>query len=54
VSHSYIDEFKIWDLRNYECLITYKEETGIYGLIVTENNKIITATKDKKVSLWQL
>jgi hypothetical protein len=47
-------EFKIWDKKNYECLKTYREDSGIALLIVTKNNNIVTSTYDKKVNVWQI
>jgi hypothetical protein len=47
-------EFKIWDGKTYECLITHKEDSYIRHLIVTKNNNIITATEDKKVNVWKI
>jgi WD40 repeat protein len=46
-------EFKIWDLKNYECLKTYEEDSRIRELIVTKNNKIITVTEDNKLNVWR-
>jgi hypothetical protein len=48
------DEFKIWDLKNYQCSKTYKENSGITAMIVTKNKNIITGTGDNKVNLWQI
>lgn len=50
ISQSDYEEFKIWDLKNYECLKTYREDTDIYGMNVTKNS-IITRTKDNKVNV---
>jgi WD40 repeat protein len=47
------DEFKIWDLKNYECLKTYKEDSAIHGLIGTKNESIITHTNNK-FNVWQI
>lgn len=48
------DEFKIWNWKTYECLKSYKEDSFIQRLIVTKNNKIITATKDSIVNIWHI
>jgi WD40 repeat protein len=48
------DEFKIWDVKNYECLNTYKEDSYIRRMIVTKNQNIITATNDNSVNIWQI
>jgi WD40 repeat protein len=48
------DEFKIWDLKNYECIKTHKEDSEIRDLIVTKNNNLITRTSNNKVSVWQI
>lgn len=45
---------KIWDLKNYNCLQTYKEDSSIRRLIITKNDNIITATNDDKVNIWQI
>lgn len=47
------DEFKIWDIKNYECLKTFKEDSTIKQLIVTKNKDIITLTQDSKVNVWK-
>lgn len=48
-------EFKIWDVKNYKCINTYKEESYIKRLIVTKNNNIITGTfLDRKVNVWKI
>jgi WD40 repeat protein len=47
-------EFKIWDVRTYECMKTYKEDSVIYNLIVIKDNNIITGTGNKKVNLWKI
>jgi hypothetical protein len=47
------DEFKIWDLKNYECLKTYFEDSFIERLIVTKNKSIITVTKNE-VNVWKI
>lgn len=49
-----LNEIKIWDLKNFECLKTYREDSGIYDMIITKNNYFITATKDKKINVWKL
>jgi WD40 repeat protein len=55
VSTSYdAKEFKIWDLKTYECLKTCKEETCMNKLIVDKNNSIITATQGSKVNIWKI
>jgi WD40 repeat protein len=47
-------EFKIWDVKSYECLKTYNEDSAINRLIVTKNQDIITETKDMKVNVWKI
>jgi WD40 repeat protein len=51
LSRSYNNEFIIWDIKTYECLKIYKEDSPIFRLIVTNDNKIINSTKDR-VNLW--
>jgi WD40 repeat protein len=48
------DEFKIWDLKTYECLGTYIEDYFNLPLKVIKNNYIITCTENKKVNLWRV
>jgi hypothetical protein len=48
------DEFKIWDLKNYESMNFYKEDSDIIKLIVTENYDIVTATKNNQVNVWKV
>jgi WD40 repeat protein len=48
------DEFIIWDVKNYNYLKTYKEDSFIQRLIVTGDNKIITATKENFVNVWHI
>jgi WD40 repeat protein len=47
-------EFSIWDVNTYECIKTYKENSYIESLIVTKDQKIVTATNDNKVNLWKV
>lgn len=47
------DEFKIWDIKNYECLKTFKEDSSIRQLIVAKNKDIITVTRNNKVNVWK-
>jgi len=55
VSRTYLDdEFKIWDIKTYKCLKTYKEESLIERLICTKNQEIITATDDNKLNTWKI
>jgi hypothetical protein len=53
-SRSNNNEFKIWDIKNYECVASYEEDSKIEALIVTQNIDIITATTESKVNLWQI
>jgi WD40 repeat protein len=46
-------EFKIWDLKTYQCLKTYEEDSRIRELIVTKNNEIITITESNEVNVWR-
>jgi hypothetical protein len=55
VSHSYINEFKIWDVKNYERLKTYKEDSNtIRRIIITADNNIITLTNNYKINVWKI
>jgi hypothetical protein len=45
------DEFKIWDLKNYECMQTYREDSDIKRLIVMKDNSVITQTVIKTESV---
>jgi WD40 repeat protein len=47
------NEFTIWDVETYECLITYKEDSFIRRLIVTGDDNI-TTTEKKKVNIWKI
>lgn len=47
------DEIKIWDLLNFNCLKTLKEDSEIKDLILEKNN-IITRTSDNRVNAWQI
>jgi WD40 repeat protein len=46
-------EFIIWDVKNYESLKSYKEDSVIDKFIVTKNQSIVTSTTDNKVNIWQ-
>jgi WD40 repeat protein len=48
------DEFKIWDAKTFECVKTYNEDTLFTRMIVTKDKKIVTVTRDSKVSVWQI
>jgi WD40 repeat protein len=48
-----LNEFKIWDVENYECVKTFEEEKPIKGMTVTGDNSIITGLDNKKVNLWK-
>lgn len=50
----YSKEFKIFDLKTYECLKTCKEEDIIDRLLVTNNYNIIIGTLDKKINVWKI
>jgi WD40 repeat protein len=58
VSKSYGAEFKIWDVKNYECIktVTGKDDSSLVELIVTKNKNtnIITVTKNNKINLWKI
>jgi WD40 repeat protein len=55
VSRTYLDdEYKIWDLKTYKCLKTYKEDSQIERLICTKNKEIITATDDNQLNIWKI
>lgn len=53
-------EFKIWNVKTYECLKTFSEKSEINRLIVTKNNVIIIGTKQQyklnpwKIKLWKI
>lgn len=48
------DEFKIFDLKNYEFIKCLKEDSNIITLIITKNNSIITGTDDNKLNVWKI
>jgi WD40 repeat protein len=48
------NEFIIWDVKTYECLKNYKDDSVIQGLIITKNQNIITGTDVRKVNVWQI
>lgn len=52
VSRSNREEFKVWDLKTYDCLYTYNEDSNILKLIVNKNI-IITRTEENKISAWE-
>lgn len=55
VSHTYYGkQYKIWDLKNYECIKTFKEDANIRKMKITKNNYIFTKTDDKKCSVWKI
>jgi hypothetical protein len=41
-------------VETYERLKTYKQDSRITLLIITEDNNIIIATEDGKVSVWKV
>lgn len=49
-------EFKIWDLKNYECIKTYTEDSdsSIYDLMITKNHKFIITRTNNEVNVWQI
>jgi WD40 repeat protein len=49
-----LNEFKVCDVENYECVKTFQEDSPIKGLTVTGYNSIITRTDYKKVNLWKI
>lgn len=48
------NEFFIWDVKNFSVLNSFKEESTIYKLILSNNNVIITGGCDNKVNIWNL
>jgi hypothetical protein len=47
-------EFKIWNVKNHECLGTFKEDSEIKELIVSKNNDIFTLTRDNNFNVWKI
>jgi WD40 repeat protein len=46
-------ELKIWDVKTYECINTFIEDSLIRFNVCTKNLDILSITDDKKVNLWK-